>query len=80
MGGASSYLPAYQGAPTTEALPANGPRAQFLRAKVDQAGITPFGSQDSAKLSVLAASNALLFRPADASTADVGEMVPYIVV
>ncbi len=80
MAGAAHYLPVYQGAPTTEALPANGPRAQFLRAKVDQAGITPFNSQDSAKLSVLAASNALLFRPADASTADVGEMVPYIAV
>ncbi|MEH6715925.1 gephyrin-like molybdotransferase Glp [Parasphingorhabdus flavimaris] len=78
MAGAARYLPEYQSAPTREALPANGPRAQFLRAKVDQAGITPFGSQDSAKLSVLAASNALLCRPAHADAADVGEMVPFI--
>jgi len=78
MAGAARYLPVYQSAPTSEALPANGPRAQFLRAKVDQAGIMPFGSQDSAKLSVLAASNALLCRPAHADPSDVGEMVPYI--
>jgi len=78
MAGAKTYLPAYQSAPTSEPLPANGPRAQFLRAKVNQNGITPFGSQDSAKLSVLAAANALLYRPAHAEAADVGEMVPYI--
>ena len=80
MAGAVRYLPEYHSASTSEALPANGPRAQFLRAKVDQAGITPFGSQDSAKLSVLAAANALLCRPAHADAADVGEMVPYIAI
>jgi len=80
MAGASRYLPDYQSAPTTESLPAVGPRAQFLRAKVDEAGITPFGSQDSAKMSVLAASNALLCRPADADRAEAGTMVPYIAI
>ncbi|CAO1652261.1 molybdopterin molybdotransferase MoeA [Parasphingorhabdus sp. NYA22] len=80
MAGAGRYLPEYQSVPASEALPAIGPRAQFLRAKVDQAGITPFGSQDSAKLSVLAAANALLYRPAGAEAADVGEMVPYIAI
>ncbi|MEH6789613.1 molybdopterin molybdotransferase MoeA [Parasphingorhabdus sp.] len=80
MAGAKRYLPDYQSAPTTEALSANGPRAQFLRAKVDQAGITPFLSQDSAKLSVLAASNALLCRPADAEAAETGAMVDFIAI
>ncbi len=80
MAGAARYLPDYQSAPTTGTLPANGSRAQFLRAKVDEAGITPFGSQDSAKLSVLAASNALLCRPADADAAEAGAMVPYIAI
>lgn len=80
MAGAANYLPAYQRVPITEALPANGPRAQFLRAKVDQAGITPFGSQDSAKLSVLAAANALLYRPAEAEAAQAGTLVPYIAI
>ena len=80
MAGAARYLPTYQSAPTTEALPANGPRAQFLRAKVDQDGITPFGSQDSAKLSVLAAANALLCREADADSAEAGAIVPYIAI
>ncbi|MEJ6593937.1 molybdopterin molybdotransferase MoeA [Parasphingorhabdus sp.] len=78
MTGAARYLPDYQSAATTEALPAVGPRAQFLRAKVGQAGISPFNSQDSAKLSVLAAANALLCRPAHADAADRGEMVPFI--
>ncbi|MBQ0771200.1 MAG: molybdopterin molybdotransferase MoeA [Sphingomonadales bacterium] len=80
MAGAARYLPDYQSAATTEALPANGPRAQFLRAKVDQDGITPFGSQDSAKLSVLAAANALLCREADAASAEAGAIVPYIAI
>ena len=80
MAGAARYLPDYQSAPTTEALPAVGHRAQFLRARVGQAGITPFTSQDSAKLSVLAASNALLFRPAGADAAEPGAMVPYIAI
>ena len=80
MAGAARYLPDHKSAPTTEALPANGARAQFLRAKVDQAGITPFNSQDSAKLSVLAASNALLCRPPHAEAADAGAMVPYIAI
>ena len=78
MAGAKTYLPEYHKAPTSEALPANGRRAQFLRARIDQAGIMAFNSQDSAKLSVLAASNALLYRPIHAPAADVGEMVPYI--
>ncbi len=80
MAGSDHFLPEYQRAATTKPLPANGPRAQFLRAKVDQTGITPFGSQDSAKLSVLAAANALLYRPAHAEAADVGEMVPFIAI
>ena len=80
MAGAKKYLPEYHSAATTEALPANGPRAQFLRAKVDQSGIAPFNSQDSAKLSVLAAANALLCRPTGADAVEVGEIVPYIAI
>ena len=80
MAGAKKYLPEHHCAATTEALPANGPRAQFLRAKVDQSGIAPFNSQDSAKLSVLAAANALLCRPTGADAVEVGEIVPYIAI
>ena len=80
MAGAASYLPVYQSAPTTAPLPATGPRAQFLRARVDQSGISPFPSQDSAKLSVLAASNALLCRPADSDAVEAGAMLPYIAI
>ncbi len=80
MAGAAQYLPEKQSAAATVALPENGSRAKFLRAKVGPDGITPYDSQDSAKLSVLAASNALLCRPAHAGAADVGEMVPYIAI
>ena len=80
MAGASQYLPEKQSAATTVPLPENGARAQFLRAKVGPDGITPYDSQDSAKLSVLSASNALLCRPAGAGAADVGEMVPFIAI
>ena len=80
MAGAAHCLPVYQSAPTTEALPGVGPRAQFLRSRVDSSGITPFPSQDSAKLSVLAAANALLYRRADAHGTEAGAMVPYIAI
>ncbi|MDW4548935.1 molybdopterin molybdotransferase MoeA [Defluviimonas sp. D31] len=46
---------------------ANGPRAHYMRARIEQhegaALIHPFDQQDSALLSVLAAANALLIRP-----------------
>ncbi|GAB5488394.1 MAG: molybdopterin molybdotransferase MoeA [Parasphingorhabdus sp.] len=78
MAGAASYLPIQKIAPTTQNLESVTKRTKFLRAIVDHNGITPFDSQDSAKLSVLAASNALLVRPAYSSNIKTGEMVPYI--
>ena len=80
IAGADRYLPEKQSAATTVPLPENGTRAQFLRAKVGANGITPYNSQDSAKLSVLAAANALLYRPAQADATDIGEMVPFIAI
>lgn len=48
-------------------LPANGPRAHYMRAKIapgdDDPVITPFDSQDSARLSLLSGATALLVRP-----------------
>ncbi|WP_138933783.1 gephyrin-like molybdotransferase Glp [Roseovarius arcticus] len=45
-------------------LPANGPRAHYMRAHLEAGIVTPATSQDSALLSVLTRSNALLIRPA----------------
>ena len=78
MAGSSQYLPHYQSASTTQALPATEKRAQFLRAHVGANGITPFNSQDSAKLSVLAEANALLYRAAHSDAVDIGDTVSFI--
>ncbi|QJB68103.1 molybdopterin molybdotransferase MoeA [Parasphingorhabdus halotolerans] len=78
MAGAAEYLPKYRSAQTTTTLPPTQNRAQFLRAQVDSVGITAFDSQDSAKLSVLAAANALLYRPANSDEELAGGTVHYI--
>ena len=78
MSGAASYLPDYKTANSTSDLLAVESRTKFLRAVVNDKGITPFNSQDSAKLSVLAASNALLVRPAHSIEVKAGQIVPYI--
>ncbi len=48
-----------------EALTANGPRAHYMRARLDPATglIAPFARQDSALLCILAEADALLIRP-----------------
>lgn len=64
-------LPAGQDAPLPARLAggidANGPRTQYLRARVERAGdgwrCAPCPRQDSSLLSVLATSNALMIRP-----------------
>ena len=61
---------------------ANGPRAHYMRARVETAGdgprITPFERQDSALLSVLAEANALLVRPVGDAARLQGTEVDYI--
>jgi molybdopterin molybdotransferase len=45
-------------------LPQNGPRAHYMRARLEGNVVTPATSQDSALLGGLARANALLIRPA----------------
>jgi len=60
-------------------LPQNGPRAHYMRATLGPGGtITPVSSQDSALLSLLALSNALLVRPAHDGPRKAGEQMRYI--
>jgi molybdopterin molybdotransferase len=79
---------AYQGAPTepvtitarlAQALPANGPREHWMRAKLtyEDGGVIvrPYRDQDSSLVSVFAASDALLRRLAGAQAADAGSVV-----
>lgn len=63
-------------------LPANGPRAHYMRARL-QIGeglpvITPFDRQDSALLSILGEANALLIRPVNDGPVAAGDRVPYL--
>jgi molybdopterin molybdotransferase len=63
-------------------LPANGPRAHYMRARLAMAEglpvITPFDRQDSALLSILGEANALLLRPVNDGPVARGDMVPYL--
>lgn len=62
-------------------LPANGPRAHYMRARLtpgEPPGITPFDRQDSALLSILGQADALLIRPVDAPPCRAGDTVPYL--
>mgnify|MGYP006290036265 CR=1 FL=1 len=59
-------------------LPENGPRQHFMRAHVREGRITPFPTQDSALLSVLAEANALLPRPIGDGPRAPGDTVDYI--
>lgn len=62
----------------TAPLPANGPRAHYMRAKVFGGECTPAEQQDSALISVMANSNALIIRPPYAEALSTGEMVPCV--
>jgi len=58
-----------------EALPAIGPRREFLRAVSDGAQVRLAGSQDSSALTALAAANCLIDRTAGAEPVEPGAMV-----
>jgi molybdopterin molybdotransferase len=64
----------------TQALPANGPREHYLRARLDvdeegQQTVRAFEDQDSSLISVFAAANALIRLPADAPALSQGALV-----
>jgi molybdopterin molybdotransferase len=63
-------------------LPANGPRAHYMRARLSVADglpiITPFDRQDSALLSILGAADALLIRPVADGPRSAGSTVDYL--
>lgn len=65
-------------APLARDVPANGPREHYMRARIIEGGIAPDDRQDSALLSVLSASAALLVRAPDAPAAKAGEMADYL--
>lgn len=73
--GAAEPLPRQITAIAAEDLPAGGPRQEFIRAHWDGRSITARANQDSGALAALAASNALIDRPANAPAAAAGTSV-----
>lgn len=65
-------------APLARALPANGPRAHYMRARLVEGQLHPDDRQDSSLLSVLATADALLVRPVDDPARTPGELAHYI--
>ena len=63
-------------------LPANGPRAHYMRARLAPGeglpGIVPFDRQDSALLSILGQADALLIRPVNDAPRGAGSTVEYL--
>ena len=63
-------------------LPANGPRAHYMRARLSPRpglpGITPFDRQDSALITILTEADALLIRPTADGPQPAGTEVDYI--
>ena len=82
MLGDPAPAPALRHARLTVDLPANGPRAHYMRARLSPGdglpGIAPFDRQDSALLSILGQADALLVRPVDAPACRAGDTVPYL--
>lgn len=78
MLGIQTVDPILHQAVLSEALPPNGPREHYMRARLDSNGIRAFEDQDSSLLSVLARSNALLMRPPNDPARAAGETVSYL--
>jgi len=74
---------ATQRAVLAEDMPANGPRAHYMRSRLEDAGgalprIAPFASQDSSRLRLLTEAMALLVRPAEDGPRAAGSVVEYL--
>ncbi len=78
MLGQTDLHPAMPTAPLASPLPANGPRAHYMRATLGPDGIIPAASQDSSLLTVLAEANVLMVRDPHDPERDAGEPVKYL--
>lgn len=75
LSGAKSPFPTQVRTRTATAIKANGGRREFLRGTWDGSSVIPRTLQDSGALASLAASNALVDRPAHAAASDAGDEV-----
>jgi molybdopterin molybdotransferase len=61
-----------------EAVGPTGPRTHYMRARIENGMISPYGNQDSALLGIMTEANALLVRPVNDGPRAVGETVLYL--
>lgn len=79
MQGLGHLPPPTRAARLARDMPANGPRAHYMRATLEPEGlIRPFDDQDSARLGLLAQADALLIRPPEDPARPAGHPVRYI--
>lgn len=70
----------FQSARLAKPLPANGPRAHYMRAAVSSGEITAFSNQDSSLLTVLSDANALMLRAPNDPERAAGDRMSYIAI
>ncbi len=80
LGGASDPAPQATSAILGEALPANGPRTDYLRAELRDGRLFASTIQDSSMLLTLARSNCLIVRPVEAPAAAAGDSADILVI
>ncbi|PXA85085.1 molybdopterin molybdenumtransferase MoeA [Nostoc sp. 3335mG] len=73
MGGAADPLPATRTVTLGAALPANGERQDYLRARIEEGRAFAPDGQDSAALVALAAADGLIVRPPHVPAAKIGD-------
>ena len=79
LGGASDPMPASRLVPLGVKLAANGPRQDYLRARVEDGRAFAPDGQDSAAMVALAAADGLIVRPPHALAAQAGEPVEMLI-
>lgn len=78
MLGLPAGMPATRRLPLTAPVGANGPRAHYMRARLEGTGIAPFANQDSAILSLLAEADSLILRQPHDPARNIGDLVDVI--
>ncbi len=71
-------LPRLAQARAAVAMPANGPRQDYLRGSLVDGVVTPAATQDSSMLRTLADANVLIARPPNAAAIDSGGEIRYL--
>ncbi|MEM9581183.1 MAG: molybdopterin molybdenumtransferase MoeA, partial [Pseudomonadota bacterium] len=65
-------------APLAHDVSGNGPRAHYMRGRIENGTLQVFDKQDSALLTVLADANALVLRPPNDSPRKAGDTLSFV--